>query len=131
MLSGDYCAALIKNTWHRCVIIEITKKVANIECVDDCRRLRVEVTQLEKLHPDFLNMNNFAFRCKLSGLSSKLLTFNTKAIEKFKRIISEENKELLAEIVEVLEEDAHRIYEIKLYIDDTDITNWLSEVPKK
>ena len=105
--------------------------MANIECVDDCRRLRVEVKHLEKLHPDFLNMKKFAFRCKLSGLSSKLLTFNGKAIDKFKRIISEENKELIAEIVEVLEEDSHRIYEIKLEIDNKDIIKWLGEESSK
>ncbi len=122
---------MIKKTWHRCVIIDINKNVANIECVDDCRRLRVEVKHLEKLHPDFLNMKKFAFRCKLSGLSSKLLTFNGKAIDKFKRIISEENKELIAEIVEVLEEDSHRIYEIKLEIDNKDIIKWLGEESSK
>lgn len=134
-LIGGYYAVLIKKTWHRCVIIDIdsNQKSAHIECVDDCRTLRVDTSNVKELYSNFRDMKKFAFRCKLSGLdSSKLLTFNTRAIENFKKIISEENKELEAEIVEVKEEEENKFeYEINLYIDDRNIIDWLREMPKE
>ncbi len=128
--AGEYCACQIRKAWYRCRIVEVSGKVASVECVDDCRKLQVEVGKLVRLRPEFTGLKKFAFRCKLSGLDSKkLLTFNVKAIEKFKNMISMENKELLAEIVEFREEDSYQFYEINLFIDGRDITEWLREVP--
>lgn len=55
LLIGDYCAVKIKNDWQRAKITDINsnRKMAHIECVDDCRKLNVEVKYL---------MNNFYIR---------------------------------------------------------------------
>jgi len=122
---------MIRNNWRRCRIVEINKKVANVECLDDCCKIVVEVKKLEKLCYEFCSLPRIAFRCKLFGLDSeKLLKFNMKAIEKFNDMISSDNKELLAEIVDVKEEDNYQFFEINLFIDGKNITDWLSEMSK-
>ena len=131
-LVGDYCAAKIGSSWSRCKILDIdqSSKIAHVECVDDCRMVRVQMSKLERLYVGFQKMNKLGFRCKLSGLdsSTKLLALNSKAIDKFKTIINEENKELLAQIVECKEEDACQIYEVNLFIDNMDIIQWFNEI---
>ena len=128
---GDYCAVKIGKNWNRCRIIDFDHKMALVECVDDCRFARLPVGMLEKLNPKFMKLGKFAFKCKLFGLNStKLLTFNKNAIEKFKEIICEENKALIAEIVEQNEDDVFKneFYEINLYIENKNIFDYLTEI---
>jgi hypothetical protein len=122
---GNYCAALLGKQWVRCVIIDIASNSAQIECVDDGRSLRMPLNKLENLIDQFKMLPRVAFKCKLALDSTKLLTFNLDAINKFKEMITQINKEFMVEILNEYEEDFHKIFEVNLYHNDINVIDLL------
>ena len=127
---GDYCAAKFGKFWNRCRVIDIeANQFALIECIDDFRSQRVHLIKLEKLQGVFKRLPRLAIKCRLASFdSAKLFTFNQTAIEKFKMIISEKNKELISEIVSSKEEHWCHIYEVNLFINNKYILDFLKEL---
>jgi len=127
---GDYCAAQFDQGWARCKIIEI--KSANqtclIECVDDGRTQRTSLNKLQTLREVFRILPKFALKCKLSQLndSVKLISLNIKAIDAFKRFISEASREFTAEIKKFQKNEDNQIFEIELYFEGKNIIEMLT-----
>ena len=113
---GDYCAAKFSKNWSRCRIMDLMNNLALLECIDDGRTLRLHVDKLKLLNNEFKYLHALAFKCKLYGMdTTKLLTFDQIAFDKFKSLIFQENKEFIAEIVVLNEDNGHFFYEINLF----------------
>jgi hypothetical protein len=127
---GDYCAAQFAHAWVRCKIIEIksANKTCYIECVDDGRTQRTSLNKLQTLREDFRILPKFALKCKLSQLndSVKLISLNIKAIDAFKRFISEASREFTAEIKKFQKNEDNQIFEIELYFEGKNIIEMLT-----
>lgn len=127
---GDYCAVQLGKSWARCLILEINKRSAMIECVDDGRKQLINVSKLEKLADNFKIMPRYCIKCRFSGLDSKkLLRLDLKAIEKFENFLCQTTKEFTADIIDVkLEEISGQIiYEIILYMDNENVLDLWSK----
>lgn len=133
--TGDYCAAQFNQSWVRCKIIDIkgTNKTAYIECVDDGRTQRTSLNKLQTLREDFRILPKFALKCKLSQLNNsvKLISLNIKAIDNFKKFISEANREFTAEIIKFRNRneegnEENQIFEVELFYEGTNIIEMLT-----
>ena len=130
LVLGDYCAAYINKSWVRCKILSISYKTAFVECVDDGRQQHLKLSSLETLDPKFRLLPKFAIKCKLAQLndSIKLLALDLNLINKFKALISQENTELIAEIIESKKDEyENHIFEVELYINDKNIIQMLTK----
>ena len=128
--NGDYCAAQLNKSWTRCKILDIMNKVAFIECVDDGRQHRCALNKLETLDGRFRVLPKFALKCKLAQLndSIKLLALDLNAINKFKQLISQENKEFIADVIESkTDEHNNQIFELELFINEKNIIEMLTK----
>ncbi len=134
--AGDYCAAQFSHSWVRCRIIDIkgSNKTAFIECVDDGRTQRTSLNKLQTLREDFRNLQKLALKCKLSQLNNsvKLISLSIKAVDSFKKFISEGDREFTAQIVKFRNRndegnEENQIFEVELFYEGTNIIQMLTK----